>query len=62
MMTLPLDFMILSLHLYFYLQARDDHLNKVMEEARLNLSRISGDAVKYPSILKGLILQVLLSP
>ncbi|EJW87471.1 ATP synthase subunit [Wuchereria bancrofti] len=41
------------------LKAREDHLNKVIEEARLNLSRISGDSTKYPSILKGLILQAL---
>ncbi|MCP9256943.1 V-type proton ATPase subunit E [Dirofilaria immitis] len=37
------------------LKAREDHLNKVLEEARLNLSRISGDSAKYPSILKGII-------
>ncbi|OZC09409.1 ATP synthase, subunit E [Onchocerca flexuosa] len=42
-----------------YLKAREDHLNKVLEEAQLNLSRISGDSAKYPSILKGLILQAL---
>ncbi|KAL3984964.1 V-type proton ATPase subunit E [Acanthocheilonema viteae] len=41
------------------LKAREDHLNKVLEEARLSLSRISGDSTKYPSILKGLILQAL---
>uniref|UniRef100_A0A0R3S131 V-type proton ATPase subunit E n=1 Tax=Elaeophora elaphi TaxID=1147741 RepID=A0A0R3S131_9BILA len=41
------------------LKAREDHVNKVLEEARLNLSRISGDSTKYPAILKGLILQAL---
>ncbi|VDN05902.1 unnamed protein product [Thelazia callipaeda] len=41
------------------LKAREDHLNKVLEEARSNLVRISGDSARYPSILKGLILQAL---
>uniref|UniRef100_A0A915PML4 V-type proton ATPase subunit E n=1 Tax=Setaria digitata TaxID=48799 RepID=A0A915PML4_9BILA len=41
------------------LKAREDHLNKVLEEARLNLSRISADSTRYSSILKGLILQAL---
>jgi len=32
----------------------------VLEEARGNLSRISGDTQRYPSILKGLMMQALL--
>ncbi|VDN53411.1 unnamed protein product [Dracunculus medinensis] len=39
------------------LKAREDHLHNVMEEARMNLSRISNDVQRYPSILKGLLLQ-----
>lgn len=40
------------------LQAREDHLNNVLEEARANLTKISDDSNRYPAILKGLILQV----
>uniref|UniRef100_A0A0M3IIT6 V-type proton ATPase subunit E n=1 Tax=Ascaris lumbricoides TaxID=6252 RepID=A0A0M3IIT6_ASCLU len=39
------------------LKAREDHLHNVLEEARMNLNRISADSHRYPSILKGLILQ-----
>ncbi|MFH4980251.1 hypothetical protein AB6A40_006960 [Gnathostoma spinigerum] len=39
------------------LKAREDHLHNVLEEARVNLSRISANAQRYPAILKGLILQ-----
>ncbi|CAI5446875.1 unnamed protein product [Caenorhabditis angaria] len=42
------------------LKAREDHSHAVLEEARNNLSRISGDAARYPAILKGLIMQGLL--
>jgi len=42
------------------LKAREDHIRAVLEEARSNLSRISGDTQRYPSILKGLIMQALL--
>lgn len=41
------------------LKAREDHLHNVLEEARMNLNRISADSHRYPSILKGLILQAL---
>ncbi|VDK48764.1 unnamed protein product [Anisakis simplex] len=41
------------------LKAREDHLHKVLEEARVNLSRISANHQHYPSILKGLMLQAL---
>jgi len=41
------------------LKAREDHLRKVLDEARANLSRISADQKRYPAILKGLILQAL---
>lgn len=41
------------------LKAREDHLNNVLDEARANLSRISADTQRYPSILKGLIMQAL---
>ncbi|KAE9551283.1 hypothetical protein FO519_005514 [Halicephalobus sp. NKZ332] len=39
------------------LKAREDHLRSVLDEAAANLSKISGDAQRYPSILKGLIMQ-----
>ncbi|CAD6191867.1 unnamed protein product [Caenorhabditis auriculariae] len=42
------------------LKAREDHIRSVLEEAKSNLSRISGDTGRYPSILKGLILQGLM--
>ncbi|CAP25862.1 Protein CBR-VHA-8 [Caenorhabditis briggsae] len=42
------------------LKAREDHIGAVLDEARSNLSRISGDAARYPAILKGLIMQGLL--
>lgn len=42
------------------LKAREDHLHNVLDEARSNLARISSDSGRYPSILKGLILQGLL--
>lgn len=41
------------------LKAREDHLHRVLEEAKANLSRISGNKERYPAILKGLILQAL---
>lgn len=40
------------------LKAREDYLASVLDEARLNLSKISNDSKNYSSILKGLILQV----
>lgn len=40
------------------LKARDEHVKKVLDEARANLSRISADTNRYPPILKGLIMQV----
>uniref|UniRef100_A0A0N4Z362 V-type proton ATPase subunit E n=1 Tax=Parastrongyloides trichosuri TaxID=131310 RepID=A0A0N4Z362_PARTI len=40
------------------LKAREEHLGNVLEEARSNLSQISGSN-KYPEILKGLIKQAL---
>ncbi|CAB3405912.1 unnamed protein product [Caenorhabditis bovis] len=42
------------------LKAREDHIRTVLDEARGNLSRISGDTARYPAILKGLIMQGLL--
>jgi len=42
------------------LKAREDHIRHVLDEARANLSRISGDTQRYPAILKGLIMQALL--
>jgi V-type H+-transporting ATPase subunit E len=39
------------------LEARDEHLRTVLDAARGNLSRISADTNRYPSILKGLIMQ-----
>ncbi|PAV56253.1 hypothetical protein WR25_15693 [Diploscapter pachys] len=42
------------------LKAREDHIRHVLDEARSNLSRISGDTARYPAILKGLIMQGLL--
>ncbi|VDL74341.1 unnamed protein product [Nippostrongylus brasiliensis] len=42
------------------LKAREDHIRNVLEEARMNLSKISGDQARYPAILKGLIMQALL--
>ena len=33
------------------------HLRSVLDAARANLSRISADANRYPSILKGLVMQ-----
>jgi len=42
------------------LKAREDHVKNVLDEAKANLSRISGDPNRYPSILKGLIMQALL--
>ncbi|CAI4223770.1 unnamed protein product [Auanema sp. JU1783] len=42
------------------LKAREEHLENVLSEAKSNLSKISGDAQRYPSILKGLIYQALL--
>ncbi|CAJ0568332.1 unnamed protein product, partial [Mesorhabditis spiculigera] len=42
------------------LKAREDHLHNVLEEAKANLSKISGDTARYPSILKGLVMQALL--
>jgi len=41
------------------LKAREDHVKNVLDEGKANLSRISGDANRYPSILKGLIMQAL---
>uniref|UniRef100_A0A0K0DHN1 V-type proton ATPase subunit E n=1 Tax=Angiostrongylus cantonensis TaxID=6313 RepID=A0A0K0DHN1_ANGCA len=38
-------------------QAREDHIRNVLEEARMNLSKISADQARYPAILKGLIMQ-----
>lgn len=43
------------------LKAREDYLRSVLDEAHSNLSKISADASRYPPILKGLILQVLLN-
>ena len=40
------------------LKAREDHLRNVLDEAQASLSRISNEPKNYPSILKGLILQV----
>ena len=42
------------------LKAREDHIRHVLDEARANLSKISGDSARYPAILKGLIMQGLL--
>ncbi|VDM59500.1 unnamed protein product [Angiostrongylus costaricensis] len=42
------------------LKAREDHIRNVLEEARMNLSKISADQARYPAILKGLIMQALL--
>uniref|UniRef100_A0A915DAR0 V-type proton ATPase subunit E n=1 Tax=Ditylenchus dipsaci TaxID=166011 RepID=A0A915DAR0_9BILA len=42
------------------LKAREDHLRNVLDEARANLTKISADEKRYPSILKGLIMQALL--
>uniref|UniRef100_A0A7E4VJW1 V-type proton ATPase subunit E n=1 Tax=Panagrellus redivivus TaxID=6233 RepID=A0A7E4VJW1_PANRE len=39
------------------LKAREDHLRGVLDEATNNLARISADTARYPSILKGLLLQ-----
>jgi V-type H+-transporting ATPase subunit E len=39
------------------LKAREDHLRAVLDEAKANLSKISGDSARYPAILKGLLLQ-----
>ena len=39
------------------LKAREDHLRSVLDEATANLSKISGDSQRYPSILKGLMMQ-----
>lgn len=39
------------------LKAREDHLRNVLDEAASNLNRISGDSARYPSILKGLMMQ-----
>lgn len=39
------------------LKAREDHLRSVLDEATSNLARISGDSQRYPSILKGLMMQ-----
>jgi len=39
------------------LKAREDHLRSVLDEATANLSKISGDGQRYPSILKGLMMQ-----
>ncbi|KAE9417525.1 hypothetical protein Angca_006691 [Angiostrongylus cantonensis] len=39
------------------LKAREDHIRNVLEEARMNLSKISADQARYPAILKGLIMQ-----
>lgn len=41
------------------LKAREDHVKNVLDEAKANLSRISSDPNRYPSILKGLIMQAL---
>jgi len=41
------------------LKAREDHVKNVLDEGKANLSRISGDANRYPAILKGLIMQAL---
>jgi len=41
------------------LKAREDHLRSVLNEATNNLSKISGDSGRYPSILKGLMMQAL---
>ncbi|PIO58310.1 ATP synthase, subunit E, partial [Teladorsagia circumcincta] len=40
------------------LKAREDHIRNVLDEARMNLSKISSDQARYPAILKGLIMQV----
>lgn len=40
------------------LKAREDYLTNVLDEARLNLAKISDDLNQYTSILKNLILQV----
>ncbi|VDO82353.1 unnamed protein product [Heligmosomoides polygyrus] len=42
------------------LKAREDHIRNVLEEAKMNLSKISADQARYPAILKGLIMQALL--
>uniref|UniRef100_A0A1I7XR77 V-type proton ATPase subunit E n=1 Tax=Heterorhabditis bacteriophora TaxID=37862 RepID=A0A1I7XR77_HETBA len=42
------------------LKAREDHIRNVLEEAKTNLSKVSSDQSRYPSILKGLIMQALL--
>ena len=42
------------------IQAREDHIRHVLDEAKANLSRISADSARYPAILKGLIMQGLL--
>ncbi|KAK6053627.1 ATP synthase, subunit E [Cooperia oncophora] len=42
------------------LRAREDHIRNVLDEARVNLSKISNDQARYPGILKGLIMQALL--
>jgi len=42
------------------LKAREDHIRNVLDEAKSNLGRISGDTARYPSILKGLMMQVFL--
>ncbi|XGW30012.1 hypothetical protein V3C99_009210 [Haemonchus contortus] len=42
------------------LKAREDHIRNVLDEARMNLSKISNDQARYPAILKGLIMQALL--
>ena len=39
------------------LKAREDHLRGVLNEATSNLSKISADSNRYPSILKGLMMQ-----
>uniref|UniRef100_A0A915DH33 Vacuolar protein sorting-associated protein 51 homolog n=1 Tax=Ditylenchus dipsaci TaxID=166011 RepID=A0A915DH33_9BILA len=41
-------------------QGKDDHLRNVLSDARANLCKISEDEGRYPSIIKGLILQALL--
>lgn len=46
----------------YWLQAREDHIRNVLDEGRANLSKISADTARYPAILKGLIMQVIVFP
>lgn len=40
------------------LKARDDYLRTVLQEARTNLVKIASSEARYPTILKGLIMEV----